>query len=276
MQGSTLHDDEAVADVVSAGLDGAGEDVLVVNPTTETIRELVAELARRSDPPSVRLLADGDPLKDLVDDFLVGSAIADLVADDRLAVRTLESVPRNFLFVSETTVTAVVDGGSDVAALSTDRPGFVEAAVEHYDGRWEEAEPFSLRTPPRSAVAETLAEEIGQQTREDFVAILDSLASARGNGDGLGEVTISLLVAARNGVLLYDISRWGEDVGLASKATFSRTKTRLEDNGLIDTDKVPIEVGRPRLRLKLGEEALGDVAPAEMAERVRARLDGEA
>jgi len=276
MQGSTLHDDEAVADVVSAGLDGAGEDVLVVNPTTETIRELVAELARRSDPPSVRLLADGDPLKDLVDDFLVGSVIADLVDDDRLAVRTLESVPRNFLFVSETTVTAVVDGGSDVAALSTDRPGFVEAAVEHYDGRWEEAEPFSLRTPPRSAVAETLAEEIGQQTREDFVAILDSLASARGNGDGLGEVTISLLVAARNGVLLYDISRWGEDVGLASKATFSRTKTRLEDNGLIDTDKVPIEVGRPRLRLKLGEEALGDVAPAEMAERVRARLDGEA
>jgi len=276
MQGSTLHDDEAVADVVSAGLDGAGEDVLVVNPTTETIRELVAELARRSDPPSVRLLADGDPLKDLVDDFLVGSVIADLVDDDRLAVRTLESVPRNFLFVSETTVTAVVDGGSDVAALSTDRPGFVEAAVEHYDGRWEEAEPFSLRTPPRSAVAETLAEEIGQQTREDFVAILDSLASARGNGDGLGEVTISLLVAARNGVLLYDISRWGEDVGLASKATFSRTKTRLEDNGLIDTDKVPIEVGRPRLRLKLGEEALGDVAPAEMAERARARLDGEA
>jgi hypothetical protein len=276
MQGSTLHDDEAVADVVSAGLDGAGEDVLVVNPTTETIRELVAELARRSDPPSVRLLADGDPLKDLVDDFLVGSVIADLVDDDRLAVRTLESVPRNFLFVSETTVTAVVDGGSDVAALSTDRPGFVEAAVEHYAGRWEEAEPFSLRTPPRSAVAETLAEEIGQQTREDFVAILDSLASARGNGDGLGEVTISLLVAARNGVLLYDISRWGEDVGLASKATFSRTKTRLEDNGLIDTDKVPIEVGRPRLRLKLGEEALGDVAPAEMAERVRARLDGEA
>lgn len=276
MHGSTLHDDEAVADVVSAGLDGAGDDVLVVNPTTDTIRTLMAELASRPDPPRVRLLADEAPLKDLVDDFLTGSAIADLVADDRLEIRTLEALPRNFLFVSETTVTAVVDGGAEMAALSTDRPGFVETAVEHYDGRWDDAEPFSLRTPPRSAVTETLAEQIDAQTRDDFVAMLDSLESARGNGDGLGEVTISLLVAARNGVLLYDISRWGEDVGLASKATFSRAKTSLEDVGLIDTDKVPIEVGRPRLRLKLGEEPLADVSAAEMAKRARARLNGEA
>ena len=60
MQGSTLHDDEAVADVVSAGLDGASGDVLVVNPTTDTIRELVAELPKRANPPTVRLLADED------------------------------------------------------------------------------------------------------------------------------------------------------------------------------------------------------------------------
>jgi hypothetical protein len=73
----------------------------------------------------------------------------------------------------------------------------------------------------------------------DFRAVLDSLEAARGGGEGLDEVTISLLVAAKNRELLYDISRWGEDIGLASKATFSRTKTRLEDNGLIETEKVP-------------------------------------
>jgi hypothetical protein len=103
---------------------------------------------------------------------------------------------------------------------------------------------------------ETLEAEIDPDVAADFETVLNSLDSARGDGDGLDEVTISLLVAARNGELLYDISKWGEDVGLASKATFSRTKTRLEDNGLIDTEKVPIDVGRPRLRLMPGDSRL--------------------
>ncbi|PWG73380.1 hypothetical protein DF186_23370, partial [Enterococcus hirae] len=75
----------------------------------------------------------------------------------------------------------------------------------------------------------------------------------------------SLLVAAKNDVLLYDISKWGEDVGIASKATFSRTKTKLEDMGLIDTEKVPIDVGRPRLRLKLGDDRLRDANTDQLA-----------
>ena len=69
-------------------------------------------------------------------------------------------------------------------------------------------------------------------------------------------MAVSLLVAAKNEELLYEISKWGEEVGIASKVTFSRTKTMLEERGLIDTEKVPIEVGRPRLRLLLGGECL--------------------
>ncbi|MFB6184704.1 MAG: DUF5821 family protein, partial [Haloarculaceae archaeon] len=62
-----------------------------------------------------------------------------------------------------------------------------------------------------------------------------------------------------------DISKWGEDIGLASKATFSRTKTKLEDMGLIDTEKVPIDVGRPRLRLMLGDDRLSEADTDELA-----------
>ena len=78
-------------------------------------------------------------------------------------------------------------------------------------------------------------------------------------------MTISLLVAAKNEALLYDISKWGEDVGIASKATFSRTKTKLEDMGLLDTEKVPIDVGRPRLRLMLGDNRLRDADTDQLA-----------
>jgi hypothetical protein len=163
-----------------------------------------------------------------------------------------------------------------MAGLTETDPSVVAETYDHYDDRWDEAGEFSLRTPGLSSVLSSLAEEIGEETAADFETVLASLDSARGDGAGLDEVTISLLVAARNGVLLYDISKWGEDVGLASKATFSRTKTHLEDTGLIDTDKVPIDVGRPRLRLKLGDDRLADVPTTEMAEAATDILAAEA
>ena len=91
------------------------------------------------------------------------------------------------------------------------------------------------------------------------------METARGDEEDLSEVTVALLVAAKNEQLLYDISKWGEDTGVASKATFSRTKTNLEERGLIDTEKVPIDVGRPRLRLKLADDRLTNVSAAELA-----------
>ncbi len=98
------------------------------------------------------------------------------------------------------------------------------------------------------------------------------LETARGGGDGLDEVTIALLVAARHNVLLYDISKWGEDVQLASKATFSRTKNLLEDSGLLATEKVPIEVGRPRLRLVLANSKLKEAPVEEVVRHAQAEL----
>jgi DNA-binding MarR family transcriptional regulator len=118
-----------------------------------------------------------------------------------------------------------------------------------------------------------LAEDIGTDAVEDFDAVLETLDTARGGGEGLDEVTIALLVAANNGELLYDISRWGEDIRLASKATFSRSKNRLEDKGLIDTEKVPIDVGRPRLRLMLGHGGLQEADIETVTEKAQAMLE---
>ena len=152
-----------------------------------------------------------------------------------------------------------------------DEPVYIAGAYEQYAGALDRAEAFSLRTPGLSRVRETLAERIGESAAADFDAVLTSMESARGDGDGLDEVTISLLVAAKNDELLYDISKWGEDVGIASKATFSRTKSELEDAGLITTEKVPIDVGRPRLRLKLGED-VGDASAGELAAMAQSAL----
>lgn len=256
---------ESADAVVTEGVRAVDGDLLVVHPSRETVRTLVETLRGLDAPPQVRLLVAERPVKDLMNDFLLASVSADLIQTEALAVKTHGEASETALFVTEDAVVSLVGGGSKAAGLTTTDEAFVDAAGAYHDDRWADATPFTLRTPPLSEVRETLAAEIGERTASDFDRVLDSLGAARGDGEGLDEVTISLLVAARNRELLYDISKWGEDVGLASKATFSRSKTRLEEKGLIDTEKVPIDVGRPRLRLKLGDDRLADADPDELA-----------
>jgi hypothetical protein len=256
-----------IEDILDAALGETDGELLIVDPSAEAIESLIdVATAFEGDLPTMRMIADESVLKSVMDDFIVASNAADLIDAGTLSMRTAadEGVD-NSLLVTDDAVRAVVTAGDRVAALTTDDETFVESAFESYTDLWESAPEFKLRTPPISRVRETLDSDIGETSREDFDSVLASLETARGDGDGLDEVTISLLVAAKNDVLLYDISKWGEDVGIASKATFSRTKTKLEDMGLIDTEKVPIDVGRPRLRLKLGDDQLKSANTDQLA-----------
>ncbi len=263
LRSNLLEDD--IGSVLSSILSEATGTLYVVNPSRESISELVETLSGLSDAPEVRLLADDSLLKEVMGDFIVASKAADLVDQGHLLLKVLDHAPNHSLVVTDESTISIVAAGDSVAGLATDEAAFVDDVAEYYADEWERAEDYSLRTPPLARVRETLESDIGEGAASDFDDVLASLQTARGDGEGLDEVTISLLVAARNGELLYDISKWGEDVGLASKATFSRTKTTLEDMGLIDTEKVPIDVGRPRLRLMLGDERLEDAETDELA-----------
>jgi len=254
--------------VMEGILDDAGDRLLVVDPSRETIESLIDAAVDR-DPdarPELRLLAAESVLKTAMDDFLIASKAADLVEADDLDPRLLSGSVDNALLVSESAVTALVAAGDRVAALSTTEASFVSEVRATYEEPFAAAESYTLRTPPISRVRDSLGAEVGETTRAEFDAVLASMETARGDGDGVDEVTVSLLVAAKNEELLYDISKWGEDAGVASKATFSRTKTRLEEMGLIDTEKVPIDIGRPRLRLKLGHDRLHGASADELAD----------
>jgi hypothetical protein len=253
----------AVADVVRAAIDAADDELYVVNPTGGTVEAILGATAD-AEGPTVRLLADERVLKDAMADFKVASSAADLREGGRLELRTYDGTD-NTVLVTGDAVVALVAVGDRAAGLVTDDEAFVGSANDQYDAAWEAASEFNLRTPAITRVRDSLREELGDAAAEDFDGVLASLETARGDGDGLDEVTISLLVAAKNEELLYDVSKWGEYVGIASKATFSRTKTDLEENGLIDTEKVPIDVGRPRLRLKLGDDRLDEAGPDELA-----------
>jgi len=262
----------SIGELLAAVLDGASEDILLVNPTQATIRELADTYQQSDSLPAIRFLADEQPLKDLTEDFLVASTLADLADAGDIDVRTLDSVPRHSLLLTSDAVISIVEGEEVVAGLTSREESFVSSLSAEYERLWSDASEFSFRTPPLSHIRETLADEIGPDAVDDFDRILETLDTAKGDGDGLDEVTIALLVAANNGELLYDISRWGEDIRLASKATFSRNKNRLEEAGLIDTEKVPIDVGRPRLRLVLANGSLQQADIETVAERAKSEL----
>ena len=231
----------------------------------DATRDLVEILAESEEPPTVRLVAGDDVLKWLRRDFMLASTAAELLETDVLELRAAAGRLDDTLLVTEEMVVSLLtptEGQS--AALATDDEEFVAAVHERWNGHWEDGEQFDLRTPAYSRVLDTLADEFDSAMESDFETVLEAAADLDEH-DELDEVAVALLVAAKHEQLLYDISHWGEDVGVASKATFSRKKTQLEEQGLLETEKVPIDVGRPRLRLLLGEERLREADAEELA-----------
>jgi hypothetical protein len=250
-------------------LGDASSEVLISGPPPEAIEQLVAVLRNLNDPPPVKLLAAEDALKSVMSDFLVAGPAADLTTADQLAVRANTTQPEGFVFLAENAISFVVAGDMQTAGLTTDDSTFVKQISKDYTTAWEDAAEFALRTPPISQVRESLDDELSPDIRADFDAVLHSLETARGDENGLDAVTISLLVAAKNEALLYDLGKWGENVGLASRTTFSRVKTDLEELGIIDTEKTPTDVGRPRQRLVFSDERLHDAKAPQLASIAR-------
>ena len=248
----------------------ASGEVIAVGFDEDATRELVEILAESEDPPQVRLLVREDVLKWLRDDFVLASTAAELLEADTLELRAApERLDGTLMVTEETVVSLLTPDDEHSAALVTDDDEFVAAVRERWSGVWEEGEEFALRTPAYTRVLETLGEEFDAAIASDFRTVLESVERM---DDELDEVEVSLLVAAKHKQLLYDISHWGEDVGVASKATFSRAKTRLEERGVIETEKVPIDVGRPRLRLLLGDERLREADTEELPSVIRELL----
>jgi len=260
--------EQTVDGVLEAVFDAANDGVFVVAPDPETIEGLVRVLDEGS--PSIRLLADTAALKSVTGDFSVAGRAANHTESGLLEIRRYDD-GTNTMVVTGSSVVAIVRAQERTAGLETDDDAFVEDAGRRLRGVWADADSYDIRTPSLIRVRETLEAELGRATAEDFEAIRSAVQTDR-TDDSLDEVAISLLAAARNGDLLYDISKWGEDVGIASKATFSRTKTRLEERGIIETEKVPIDVGRPRLRLRLGSDRLAADDEDELVRTVRSML----
>jgi hypothetical protein len=217
---------------------------------------------------NVRILASEATLKAARDDFLIASVLADHIEAGRLVLRAHTDTASNTMVATDDQLFAILDTvGETAVALGATDSEFITDAYTTCSDRFDTAESFDLRTPGRQRVHTTLNESLSEATADEFKTYLSSLETV--SNETVNEVILALIAAARNQEQLYKISKWGEDISIASKATFSREKSEIEEQGLIDTEKIPVDVGRPRLRLLVGSDDLAAVADEEVPSTIQ-------
>jgi len=234
--------------------DDAAETLYVFDPRAPTLRAVTAAAGRDDGPtPQLRVLTGETTLRRFQRDFVAAATAAELAADGRLTVRTDEAREGTTVFASRDSVFVPVTAADAGSAVASGAARFAADVFDTCTRTWRGSEPFQLQTPPLSTVEETLTAEFGPDAAADFRTAVDT-GTDRVDPTAFDPVTAVLLVAARHDRLHYDVSNWGERLGLASKATFSRKKTRLEDRGVIETEQEANRPGRPRQRLSLAAD----------------------
>lgn len=264
---------------------GGGEDPLVVSADAAVLRETLLAVAGLADavaddadatdgaPGCVRLCGHTAALDAATDEFRTAARAADLVGSGRLNLRAVDdrTLPSVVVAAGRALAPVPLPDGRAVA-LSTEEAAVVSAVRTAFAETAAAGDRYRLGAPAYTRLLGELEAEVGPTIREEFAAALDAPVIVRGPDDTLDEIDTALLLGARNRAQLYELSEWAESVGLASRATISSRKRRLEAVGLLATEKVATDVGRPRQRLVLADESLASVGVADLVRAARSVL----
>jgi hypothetical protein len=253
------------AALLASAVADAGPGAILTLPDIRFFRALGDSKSTAEWPDSLRVLATEATLAEVGREFLTATHVSDLAGDGPLDIRSVsDDTALQPLLITETGFVMFAGIGEErLCSVRTEDGEPTDVLGEQAEDLWETADEYRLRTPPYSRMLETLGEDLSGETAGDFQAVLESPQATRSVGESIDEVDVALLMGARNGQQLYHLGRWGEDAGLASSAKFSRQKRKMEEIGLIETEKVKRGVGRPRQRLLLSDDLEG-MSPDEI------------
>lgn len=250
---------------VSAYVDAltADADVLITSSRVSDFTDLLYALEEHDPQGEIRILTDDETAKAVRRRFLIASYLVDNIERGTVSIRQQSSHLPSFIIAGDevTTITGVDE--SVLTVLTADNEAFVTGTRERVEGRYGTAADVSFRTPAYSGMLDQLDEALGPEMRNDVETVLGAAVETRSDETSVDPVRLSILMGAKNEVQFYELGNWGESTGVGSKAKFSREKRKLEDVGLIDTEKIPKDIGRPRQRLVLGED-VDDADPVEL------------
>lgn len=214
----------------------------------------------------VRLLLDEADADALFETFRPAALAADLIESGRLEIRMTTELGQR-VTLTETTAYAHVTVDEQVASLDAVTESFCSSLRTEYETAWEDAAEFDPAVPALSrllstftdtfpSAAETLADVIGADTQIERSSDFDP-------------ITVVGLVAARHELQTLEVSEWAEEIDLSSRTEISRVKSRLSNRDVVDTDRVPHGVGRPRQKLVVADETLAECPPESLLDEAR-------
>lgn len=239
---------------VEAYADAVGADLFISSSRVSDFVDLLYVLEEGGVDGKVSVLTDGETAKQLRRRFLTSAHLVDHIEEGTLTVRQTDEYLPSYVVTEQTVTTITGLDDSILTTLTTDDEEFVTSTREELRQRYDDATELSFRTPAYSEMLGALGDELGSEMQADIEAVLSEAVATRNDRTTVDPVRLSILMGAKNEVQFYELGNWGESTGVGSKAKFSREKRKLEDVGLVDTEKIPKDIGRPRQRLVLGEE----------------------
>lgn len=184
-------------------------------------------------------------------DFPLNARISELIVQDKLSLYASEVTPLSSIILDGPhQYTLVQLGQTEQFAKLTDEDLQTRLNTE-FVRITDSADLVNPDILAWSELLDQMEQIVDSDTRHEFERLIE--AARIENMGALDDISVAIVAAAHSGALLNDLSNWAEEVGLASAATFSRRKQKLEDADVIYTERVPIEVGRPKQRLKLSD-----------------------
>lgn len=186
-------------------------------------------------------------------DYLGRLLFNELAATTDVRVSETAAHESSFAVTDDAVAVSTPIQATTVATTSEDE-STVDRTREAAAHAFEAGEAYGLPGGTLSTFRERVAEEFDEDLQTDFLSALQA------PGETVDQQR-AVVAAAANDCSLYAVSTLLEDCGLASKATISRAKTTLEDAGAIETTQIKQDVGRPRQRLHLADEVIGEDYP---------------
>jgi hypothetical protein len=263
----------APPDLLRSAVEAVDGSPVLTLPDIRLFRAIADIKSATEWPDSLRVLAPEATLSEVRQEFLTATHVVELENDGPLDVRAVSNdTALQPLLLSGSAFTMFVGIGEErLCSIHTEGEEPTDLLCGQVEELWDRSEEYQFRTPAYSRMLESLGEDLSGETEGDFRGILESPQTTRSVGESIDEVDVALLMAARNGQQLYHLGRWGEDAGVASSAKFSRQKRKMEELGLVQTEKVKSGIGRPRQRLVLSDELKG-MAPDEIVATAEAVL----
>jgi|GEM_PF-431424 len=198
-----------------------------------------------------------------------------------------DSAARSLVFATAGRVDAVAGPRSDPTLLSETADATVSAARRAATARFEAATPAAVGMPPRTRLLAAAHEVLDDRFADDVAAILDALEYGDvGRTGTVTDRTLLVALAARHDHLFRDLRRWidgeggagdegardADRVAIAPGQELTADRRALVERELIESIKVPMGPGRPKLRLRAVDEALLRARPSEVLSVLRGRF----